>query len=486
MMETLTPQTDIQHPELLAYRGMQRLAAELEAPNVIDLWKSAPYLLSFMHSYALNKKLDSRPKASLTSWRGAAGNFIPQIALHGAIPIDAQNGRLRALKEQVLYTKDRPDLRDWLWIPPSKPTFGPPLGGTKSLIFSDWQVVPDALSCLLSHDANAHIGADQAEIDKADKSTMTEKRFDIFLTPSRTLTKLLTLEHYATVEECLATIRKNIKDTIKAEGGRIRRIPRLKSNSELLTQLDALTKGQESALATKGITTSQIDLLARLALGSPTICAMRALWIEFPDGSQGEIETGATAIAMGFRGYFNQGENRLLIERNIRKGNRWERILDYCVTHDLNAVIEEYVHLAKDAVAKTDKTPNGVGDYVAGVLTLRPSGILVRHGANSKSQFKARYAVRFTEKADSESGANRTVMMQDSFKSPFRPFILATTSVGQEGLDFSLRIVAMILPGPAVPQPRCEPISAKEAGSPVASTTVVGTSSSLPSPPRPV
>lgn len=288
----------------------------------------------------------------------------------------------------------------------------------------------------MTHDANTHIGADKAEIDKADNSNMTEKRFYIFMKPSYTLTKILNLGQYANFEECLATIRKQIKYTIKSVGGRIRRIPRLKSNSDLLIQFDALTLGQESALATKGIKTSQIDLLARLAIGSPMICAMRTLWIEFPDASQGDIETVATAIALGFRGYFNHGENRLLIEQNIHKGKRWERILDYCVTHDLNAVIEEHVHLAKDAVAKTDKPPKGVGDYVAAVLTLRSSSILVCHGAKSKSQFKARYAVRFTEKADSDAGAYRTVLMQNSFKSPFRPFIFATTSVRQEGLDF--------------------------------------------------
>lgn len=436
MIETLMPKTDIQHQELLAYRGMQRLAAELDAPNVIDLWKSAPYLLSFMHNYALNKKLNSKTKSDLKSWRGAAANHISDTDLQGAAPIDDQNGRLRALKEQVLYTNDGPDLRDWLWIPPSKPTFGAPLGGTKSLIFSDWQVVPDALSCLLSHDANAHIGADEAAIDKANNYKMSDDRFEILLTPSRTLTKMLSLGQYASLDQCRTALRKQIKNAIKESGGRIRRVPRLKSDSKLLARLDELTAGEDGVLTTKGITTGQIDLLARLSLGSPMICAMRALSIEFPDALPDDIEKAATAIATGFRGYFNQGENRLLIERNIHKGKRWERILDYCVTHDLNAVIEEYLHLARYAVDGKDKNPQGVGAYVAGVLTLRPSVIQVRHSAATFSTFHARYAVRFTEKADSEVGAKRTVLMQDSFKSPFRPFILATTSVGQEGLDF--------------------------------------------------
>ncbi len=436
MIETLMPKTDIQHHEILAYRSLQRLAAELDAPNVIDLWKSAPYLLSFMHNYSLNKKLDKRTKTDLKSWRSAAANHISKKALQLAAPIDDQNGRLRALKEQVLYTKEGPDLRDWLWIPPSKPTFGAPLGGTKSLIFSDWQVVPDALSCLLSHDANVHIGANQVAIEKADKSKMTDKRFQILLTPSCTLTKMLAIGHYATLDQYSAALREHIKETIRAAGGRFRRVARLKSNSDLLAHLDELIASRGGALATKGITKGQIDLLARLALGSPTICAMRALWIEFPNASMADIENAATAIATGFRGYFNQSENRLLIEKNSPKGNRWERVLNYCVTHDLNAVIEEYVHLARYAVGEKDKTPQAVGAYVAGVLTLRPSIIQVRHSAKSYSNFNARYAVRFTEKADSEDGSKRTVLMQESFKSPFRPFILATTSVGQEGLDF--------------------------------------------------
>lgn len=69
-------------------------------------------------------------------------------------------------------------------------------------------------------------------------------------------------------------------------------------------------------------------------------------------------------------------------------------------------------------------------------------------------------------------------------RSPFRELTSpafstsSTTMIGSA--HFSLRIVSMTLPGPALPQPRCDPTRAKLAGSPVASTTVVGTSSSLP------
>jgi hypothetical protein len=40
------------------------------------------------------------------------------------------------------------------------------------------------------------------------------------------------------------------------------------------------------------------------------------------------------------------------------------------------------------------------------------------------------------EKSDDFEGRMRKVVVQSAFNSPFRPFVLATTSVGQEGLDF--------------------------------------------------
>lgn len=39
---------------------------------------------------------------------------------------------------------------------------------------------------------------------------------------------------------------------------------------------------------------------------------------------------------------------------------------------------------------------------------------------------------------DEEKGATRKDVVRSAFNSPFRPFILATTSIGQEGLDFHL------------------------------------------------
>ena len=60
-------------------------------------------------------------------------------------------------------------------------------------------------------------------------------------------------------------------------------------------------------------------------------------------------------------------------------------------------------------------------------MTLKPREIKLR----------ARYALRFgAQSLEDESELQRAGTVRTAFNSPFWPFVLATTSVGQEGLDF--------------------------------------------------
>src|SRR5918992_104588 len=51
-----------------------------------------------------------------------------------------------------------------------------------------------------------------------------------------------------------------------------------------------------------------------------------------------------------------------------------------------------------------------------------------------RGHFALRYAEERSE--DGTEPVTRASQVQEAFNSPFRPFVLATTSVGQEGLDF--------------------------------------------------
>lgn len=70
-----------------------------------------------------------------------------------------------------------------------------------------------------------------------------------------------------------------------------------------------------------------------------------------------------------------------------------------------------------------------------GVDELRPRSDLGRVDV-SRINLRSRFAIRFATVRDTEGQVFRRGEVRDAFNSPFHPFVLATTSVGQEGLDF--------------------------------------------------
>ena len=126
----------------------------------------------------------------------------------------------------------------------------------------------------------------------------------------------------------------------------------------------------------------------------------------------------------------------------------WREVLRYCAAHDLQAVMDEYVHGLKESLGLIETSPEKVvrdiADAIRGVLSIRTSSldldeILVKRGKVNikKWKMRCRYALRFGDlKDDSDQVLQRAGDVREAFNSPFRPFILASTSVGQEGLDF--------------------------------------------------
>ena len=60
------------------------------------------------------------------------------------------------------------------------------------------------------------------------------------------------------------------------------------------------------------------------------------------------------------------------------------------------------------------------------------------NGEKATNLMRAHYAVGFVSNdgADNVKNANRKDSIRGAFNSPLKPFVLATTSIGQEGLDF--------------------------------------------------
>lgn len=52
------------------------------------------------------------------------------------------------------------------------------------------------------------------------------------------------------------------------------------------------------------------------------------------------------------------------------------------------------------------------------------------------TRIRTHFAVAFTKGEGSDTDTNRKKLLRSAFNSPFRPFVLTSTSIGQEGLDF--------------------------------------------------
>jgi hypothetical protein len=148
----------------------------------------------------------------------------------------------------------------------------------------------------------------------------------------------------------------------------------------------------------------------------------------------------ACLIANGLRTLFNRTETILLLDRLLPEITYWRAVLTYCAWGNLQAVLDEYLHhLAnhEGALTLTDQELLRVARAARNALAIRPSPYEAFDPTHPdrRIRFSSRFALRFGSRRQTEDSA-RQPEVRNAFNSPFWPFILATTSVGQEGIDF--------------------------------------------------
>lgn len=193
-----------------------------------------------------------------------------------------------------------------------------------------------------------------------------------------------------------------------------------------------------------------LDVLVELALASPAICATRALLKVAPGLEPGDqhLSHAAAHVAGGFRTLFNLPETIALL-RGEDEEAYWRLTLQHGIDGNLQAVLDEYAHQLRESLGladhEDDEVIHGVATAMAEALSLRTAPISADDIGVSRSgklrlkrfRFRTRYALRFGDlRDDQDQTLARAGTVRAAFNSPFRPFILASTSVGQEGLDF--------------------------------------------------
>jgi hypothetical protein len=210
---------------------------------------------------------------------------------------------------------------------------------------------------------------------------------------------------------------------------------------------------------------SRVRRLALVAAFSPACCLLRAIRSVFPDEALEGYLPRAADVALGtLRRYFNKVHVQQVI-RNHRFRMPWrsavvdddrgytERVLVYAADGQFQAVMDEYAYLLRhaaqaDSAAKALDRLEGVWGLARGTPRTngpKGNGRRVRIDPDAESH-ATHFALAFGDDVARESSPDsdedeekrRKSVIREAFNSPFWPFVLATTSVGQEGLDFHL------------------------------------------------
>jgi hypothetical protein len=185
--------------------------------------------------------------------------------------------------------------------------------------------------------------------------------------------------------------------------------------------------------------------IALIGLAGPANVAWRALrhvTADMPALTDDGVRRAAAVIAAGFRSLFNRPEVMALLDNQAPDLPYWQVVLEHCHGGNLQAVIDEYLHhLVGNQSPADDDALIAMAEDTRAALALRTAtlrGFDPSHpdtGLGFNTHFALRYgSAKGTARTDDKS-VERMSDVQAAFNSPFWPMVLASTSIGQEGVD---------------------------------------------------
>jgi len=186
------------------------------------------------------------------------------------------------------------------------------------------------------------------------------------------------------------------------------------------------------------------EKLTDMVLGSFAVCIYR---------TNNHDMAKATDLAKIFLNRFNTTEATAIIDltygRRKDDNAHWQNVLRYCRDGCFQAMFDEYYHLISESANLSSSEDKGkkIYDIMRDSLTIHSATYTVdtyknfanrMEGNKERNQgLRSHFAVGFTKGEGNDSkNVNRKESVRNAFNSPLRPFVLATTSIGQEGLDF--------------------------------------------------
>ena len=412
----------------------------------LEYVKSAPYLCSFMDRYELKRYIAKNDKKfDKTTYERL---YLNTSRINNYKFVSPSNAKLQYLHNEVFGTNHEKGIQYLLWMPASRPYYR--AGGkfetvearefSKILIFSSWEMVPRMISIMMSYYAELYTLGEikKRKIDESVRYTSTkgsrygENRFKennrlIIAYPCNTLAICFTPHDYFDAD--IAIIRRGVKAKITEiidKNPILSSLPRKARNkADLIVTIMKILDGADMEL--EEIPSNTLDVLTDIAIASPAVCALRI--------SQDSAD--AERVGRVFESIFNSPEAAAIIDllyNRHKDDDYYESVLDYCVKGNLQAVFDEYAHVTgTNEIAEALESSNlrDVTYNIEAFDKCEPNQSIVK-------SMRANFAVQFVNKAVTDKTMQRITNVRNAFNSPLRPFILSSTSVGQEGLDFHL------------------------------------------------
>ncbi len=208
-----------------------------------------------------------------------------------------------------------------------------------------------------------------------------------------------------------------------------------------------------------------VEVLATLALAGPANCSLRALGRVCGGPEQRTEPTlrdWAFAMATALRSLFNRPEVVTLLRGSDESDDTyWRLVLSHSLDGGLQAVLDEYMHVIVEFEGLQDVMGYERAERLSRAFeqsllvktasnTVERFGVSDGHIVHDEHRMRTHFAARFGRAQADDQTVMRESVIRLAFNSPFWPFVLASTSVGQEGLDFhtySHAIVHWNLPG---------------------------------------
>lgn len=194
-----------------------------------------------------------------------------------------------------------------------------------------------------------------------------------------------------------------------------------------------------------------LDVLADMALASPAVCLNRTYqrYCGRNDSLSSDLPSQS---ARAFLKRMNTTESIAVVELVCGAKSdeaHWRSLLTYCRQGNLQAVFDEYAHLIASGLDEDSPLVPELHRQLLEGLDFRTTQYTVDtlpefkkrvQGQERKDRslmnIRSHFAAAFTKGDGKEKDTDRKRKVRNAFNSPFRPFVLASTSIGQEGLDF--------------------------------------------------